>query len=270
MGQLSSATVSRFQTTLTRRLNRDLSMQNVNPSVNQWCPSLSPPFGFVVNGSFGRQEAVATALADARNLRRQRNLDRVEISEDHVTVTDELLGKGGSGAVYLADFNGRNAAAKVRSRLSAGMGGWPSLPPHPLRVRLVQATLAAQPPEPRRTYAAYRNTLCDPPPKIENVMKMMCCHRKVRSISFVDEVPPYIFPPRGINVFHKNFSFAAGEATQKNYGAHFFHQVWWLVHPSTTPACLPFFLSYPSRNLPLQSVTDVMLYLGAADRPRAW
>lgn len=28
-------------------------------------------------------------------------------------MTDELLGKGGFGAVYLADFNGRNAAAKV-------------------------------------------------------------------------------------------------------------------------------------------------------------
>ena len=67
----------------------------------------------------GRQEAVATALADARQLRRQRNLDRVEILEDHVTVTDELLGKGGFGAVYLADFNGRNAAAKVRSSWSA-------------------------------------------------------------------------------------------------------------------------------------------------------
>lgn len=67
----------------------------------------------------GRQEAVETALTDARRLRRQRNLDRVEIPEDHVTVTDELLGKGGFGAVYLADFNGRNAAAKVRSRLSA-------------------------------------------------------------------------------------------------------------------------------------------------------
>lgn len=30
-------------------------------------------------------------------------------------ITDELLGKGGFGAVYLCDFNGRNAAAKVRT-----------------------------------------------------------------------------------------------------------------------------------------------------------
>lgn len=66
-----------------------------------------------------QQEAVETALEDARRLRRQRNLDRIEIPEDHVTVTDELLGKGGFGAVYLADFNGQNAAAKVRNRLSA-------------------------------------------------------------------------------------------------------------------------------------------------------
>lgn len=62
----------------------------------------------------GQQEAVTSALADARQLRRKRNFDRIEIPEDHVTVTNELLGKGGFGAVYLADFNGRNAAAEVR------------------------------------------------------------------------------------------------------------------------------------------------------------
>ena len=46
-------------------------------------------------------------------LRRQRKLDQVEIPEDHVTVTGDLLGKGGFGEVYLADYNGHNAAAKV-------------------------------------------------------------------------------------------------------------------------------------------------------------
>lgn len=50
---------------------------------------------------------------DARRTRRQRNLDKIEISEDDVTITDELLGKGGFGSVYLADYNGWNAAAKV-------------------------------------------------------------------------------------------------------------------------------------------------------------
>lgn len=50
---------------------------------------------------------------EARSLRRQRKLDLVEISEDHVFVTGDLLGKGGFGEVYLADYNGHNAAAKV-------------------------------------------------------------------------------------------------------------------------------------------------------------
>lgn len=58
-------------------------------------------------------KSVTEALAEARRSRRQRRLDQVEIPEDHVTITDELLGKGGFGAVYLADYNGRNAAAKV-------------------------------------------------------------------------------------------------------------------------------------------------------------
>ena len=52
---------------------------------------------------------------EARRLRRQRGLDKVEIPEHDVTVTDELLGKGGFGTVYIADYNGRNAAAKVSS-----------------------------------------------------------------------------------------------------------------------------------------------------------
>lgn len=53
------------------------------------------------------------ALLKTRRERRQRRLDNLEIPEDQVIVTNELLGKGGFGAVYLADFNGRNAAAKV-------------------------------------------------------------------------------------------------------------------------------------------------------------
>lgn len=61
-----------------------------------------------------RKGSSSKSAAEARRLRRQRNLDRTEIPPDHVLVTDELLGKGGFGAVYLADYNGRNAAAKVR------------------------------------------------------------------------------------------------------------------------------------------------------------
>lgn len=57
---------------------------------------------------------MSDSQAEARRARRRRSLDQLEIPEGHVTITDELLGKGGFGAVYLCDFNGRNAAAKVR------------------------------------------------------------------------------------------------------------------------------------------------------------
>lgn len=44
----------------------------------------------------------------------QRELDQVNIPADAVEVIeDEMLGMGGFGTVYLADFNGINAAAKV-------------------------------------------------------------------------------------------------------------------------------------------------------------
>lgn len=58
-------------------------------------------------------EANSESLAAARRTRRQRKLEQVEIPEDQVVVTDELLGRGGFGEVFLADLNGRNAAAKV-------------------------------------------------------------------------------------------------------------------------------------------------------------
>ena len=60
------------------------------------------------------QDSSATNILEARRIRRQINLDMVEIPDHFVTVTDELLGKGGFGSVYMADYNGRNAAAKVR------------------------------------------------------------------------------------------------------------------------------------------------------------
>eukprot|EP00903_Cladosiphon_okamuranus_P009885 g9389.t1 len=58
-------------------------------------------------------EATAEAVAEARRIKRQRKLDQVEIPEDHLFITTDLLGKGGFGEVYLADYNGHNAAAKV-------------------------------------------------------------------------------------------------------------------------------------------------------------
>ena len=58
-------------------------------------------------------DATSESLAQARSAKRQRKLDQVEIPEDQVLITADLLGKGGFGEVYLADYNGHNAAAKV-------------------------------------------------------------------------------------------------------------------------------------------------------------
>ncbi|CAM9416640.1 unnamed protein product [Ectocarpus fasciculatus] len=58
-------------------------------------------------------EATSESVVEARRIRRQRKLDQVEIPEEHLFITDDLLGKGGFGEVYLADYNGHNAAAKV-------------------------------------------------------------------------------------------------------------------------------------------------------------
>eukprot|EP00904_Undaria_pinnatifida_P006288 jgi/Undpi1/278/HiC_scaffold_1.g00274.m1 len=66
-----------------------------------------------LKGQQREDESIAEAMASARRLRRQRNLSQIEIPEDHVTISEELLGKGGFGSVYIADYNGRNAAAKV-------------------------------------------------------------------------------------------------------------------------------------------------------------
>ncbi|CAN0007820.1 unnamed protein product [Ectocarpus sp. 12 AP-2014] len=57
--------------------------------------------------------ATSESVAETRRTRRQRKLDRVEIPEEHLFITSDVLGKGGFGEVYLADYNGHNAAAKV-------------------------------------------------------------------------------------------------------------------------------------------------------------
>lgn len=51
--------------------------------------------------------------AESRRARRQRNLDQVEIPEADVTITNEILGKGSFGTIYLTDYLGRNVACKV-------------------------------------------------------------------------------------------------------------------------------------------------------------
>ena len=58
-------------------------------------------------------EAASESVAETRRVKRQRKLDQVEIRAEYLSITDELLGKGGFGEVYLADYNGHNAAAKV-------------------------------------------------------------------------------------------------------------------------------------------------------------
>ena len=47
-------------------------------------------------------------------MRRKRQLDQIEIPADLIEITDQQLGRGGFGAVYIASYKGRKAAAKVR------------------------------------------------------------------------------------------------------------------------------------------------------------
>lgn len=68
---------------------------------------------FIVFPQVSVDHATSASMAKARSARRQRKLDQIEIPEENVVITDEMLGKGGFGEVYLADYNGRNAAAKV-------------------------------------------------------------------------------------------------------------------------------------------------------------
>lgn len=57
---------------------------------------------------------MSESLAEARSARRRRRLDQLEIPEDHVLVTDEVLGKGGFGEVFIADYNGPGAMQQPR------------------------------------------------------------------------------------------------------------------------------------------------------------
>ncbi|CAM9968731.1 unnamed protein product [Ectocarpus sp. 6 AP-2014] len=49
----------------------------------------------------------------SKKKRRQHRMDQLEIPASDVEVTNEVLGRGGFGTVYLADLHGLNAAAKV-------------------------------------------------------------------------------------------------------------------------------------------------------------
>lgn len=65
-------------------------------------------------------ESSSEIAAVRRRARRQRKLDQIEIPEEEVSISDELLGTGGFGSVFLADYLGRNVAAKVRCGNRAG------------------------------------------------------------------------------------------------------------------------------------------------------
>lgn len=58
-------------------------------------------------------EAVEKAKVEAWHFRRKRNRDQLEITENQLTFTRDLLGKGSFGEVYIVYYNGRNVAAKV-------------------------------------------------------------------------------------------------------------------------------------------------------------
>lgn len=70
------------------------------------------------------------ARAASRRQQPRHKLEKLGIPEKELTLTDALLGKGGFGSVYIADYNGRNAAAKglpIEHDL-AGLGGSDSNP----------------------------------------------------------------------------------------------------------------------------------------------
>ncbi|CAM9164639.1 unnamed protein product, partial [Hapterophycus canaliculatus] len=82
----------------------------VKEAIQQYKASQTPLY---CSGNMLAAEAERESGAEIRRIRRQRKLDEVEIPEDHLFITGDLLGKGGFGEVYLADYNGHNAAAKV-------------------------------------------------------------------------------------------------------------------------------------------------------------
>lgn len=57
--------------------------------------------------------ATLDPVAAGRRRIRQIKLEQAEIPKSQVRITDDLLGRGGFGEVYLADYNNRNVAAKV-------------------------------------------------------------------------------------------------------------------------------------------------------------
>ncbi|CAM9669528.1 unnamed protein product, partial [Laminaria digitata] len=67
----------------------------------------------VKEGLVLQRQATEDSRAASKIQRRRQRMDQLEIPATDVDITDEVLGRGGFGTVYLADFNGLNAAAKV-------------------------------------------------------------------------------------------------------------------------------------------------------------
>ncbi|CAB1116130.1 unnamed protein product [Ectocarpus sp. CCAP 1310/34] len=93
---------------------REGSVKQLRTGVFWPCASWCFSFVSMYQRSTADAQAQVESLAQARRSRRQHKLDQIEIPEDHVSITNEVLGKGGFGVVYLADYNGHNAAAKVQ------------------------------------------------------------------------------------------------------------------------------------------------------------
>ncbi|CAN0189135.1 unnamed protein product, partial [Ectocarpus sp. 6 AP-2014] len=92
-------------------LGLQLQMGHDMGSVKDSMKSMEDEVSAVKHGV--KASTTSESVAEARSIRRQRKLDQVEIPEDQLFITTDLLGKGGFGEVYLADYNGHNAAAKV-------------------------------------------------------------------------------------------------------------------------------------------------------------
>ncbi|CAM9381942.1 unnamed protein product, partial [Ectocarpus sp. 4 AP-2014] len=102
--------ITRLQLGLQLQIGHD--MDSVKDSMKSMEDDVSAVKHGVKAGS-NAESTTSESVAEARSIRRQRKLDQVEIPEDQLFITTDLLGKGGFGEVYLADYNGHNAAAKV-------------------------------------------------------------------------------------------------------------------------------------------------------------
>lgn len=56
----------------------------------------------------------AISAEELKGARRRRSMDEITIPDKYITVTDEVLGRGGFATVFLGDYNGRNVAIKLQ------------------------------------------------------------------------------------------------------------------------------------------------------------